>query len=706
MSKFGFDPEEYRPKTAPAAAVDVKYRAAVLAAARAYFAQGWALLPVGRDKRPLLGYSALRTIKTAAELESVWAAEPDAGVAAVCAASRFVVIDTDPRNGSGAALQELAARLGTPLTSTVVVRTQGGGRHYFFRAPPDAKSYPAQVHGKRGLDIKFNGYVVLPPSRGEKGEYSWEVGCSGLEVEPPPPPAGWLPGADLENPDSHAAERAHAPASIIVAPAVYAELESALKTLDPEMPYPEWLRVLYGLSRLSDAERAHALAREWSLRSRRPGHTATAFESKWRSVSRERSAVSYETVFWAARQTGWAGVPTPAAEPHPEEPHPLGLARAAHSGAGAVATLEYIFDDFMSTGVNVVAGAPGVGKTTLVVPLALAVAHLCAADYPLRPQVRRNLIIVTESVIQVQRTVYSVCRYGNTGARVEDFERRVRVIAAQRMDPRRVAAVAAEYRAWTVDNARADGTQHAALPLVVFDTANAVFDLENENDNAEVGRALAVIKQAFADFPVIIVSHAAKANGMAETLELSPRGASAWTGDAQGVYTVFRDGEHPDSPRVLKTQKVRFPTAYNELAFELVQNTEQHPDVLGYPRPVWFTHATATPLRPGERQQRKLDEREQREADDWDRLCWAMVELVRAQPGHARSHYERLPTAAGGPRGSQERKMRAVDSLLEDGVLERVELEQARGRTNHYLQVNETVACAQLSRFSLRRPND
>ena len=349
----------------------------------------------------------------------------------------------------------------------------------------------------------------------------------------------------------------------------------------------------------------------------------------------------------------------------------------------------------MSTGVNVIAGAPGVGKTTLVVPLALATAHLCPGDYVLRPAVRRNVIIITESVVQVQRVIYSLHSWGCTGHSAADFDDRVRVIPAQRLDPQVVAQVATEYADWTVNNPTATpGEEFKALPLVVFDTANAVFDLENENDNAEVGRAMAYIKQAFAGFPIMIISHSAKVNGMVETDALSPRGASAWTGDAQGVYTVFKDGDAPESPRVLKAVKVRFPTAFNELAFDLVQHREQHTDVLGYAREVWFSHSTARPLKPGERAQLKVDIKEQREQDDWLRLCDELLELVRRDAGRARSYYEQLPQARGGARGSQPRKERAVESMLNDGSLERVELEQPRGRANHYLRVNEDVVAS------------
>jgi hypothetical protein len=245
-----------------------------------------------------------------------------------------------------------------------------------------------------------------------------------------------------------------------------------------------------------------------------------------------------------------------------------------------------------------------------------------------------------------------------------------------------------------VDNEKADGTTFVALPLVVFDTANAVFDLENENDNAEVGRAMAYIKQAFAEFPIVIVSHTAKALGQGESDYLSPRGASAWTGDAQGVYTVFKDGEEQDAPRVLKATKVRFPVAFPELTFDLVSNKETHKDVLGYDKEIWFSHSVARPLKPGERVQIKEDRKESKERLEWDRICHDMIELVRRDPGKSRSYYERLPVTQGGVKCSQERKERALESLLNDGSLERVELEKPQGRANHYIRVNEEVVNA------------
>jgi hypothetical protein len=50
-----------------------------------------------------------------------------------------------------------------------------------------------------------------------------------------------------------------------------------------------------------------------------------------------------------------------------------------------------------------------------------------------------------------------------------------------------------------------------------------------------------------------------------------------------------------------------------------------------------------------------------------------------------------LAVAQGGVKCSQERKERAIESLLNDGSLQRIELEVPKGRANHYLIVNEDV---------------
>jgi len=617
-----------------------------------------------------------------------WATDPDAGIGVSLYDSGLLALDIDPRNGGREALDAIEAEHGV-LHSDCTATTQGGGEHRLFTADPEM-TYPATLG--EGLDLKHHGYICVAPTLGPTGDYKWEAGRSPLSKSHPAQPSP-LP--------SLIASRARAPVNFslterggvpVATAQTFDDLRSALKNVDAD-DYATWVNV--GMVLKPYGENGYKVWTEWAATSDK--FDAAAQRRKWdRDLSTPHS-ITYRSIFRMAIDNGWAGNHAPvksAATGQGTEAHPLSLSRAQESGASAVTVFEYLYDDFMSTGVNVIAGAPGVGKTTLVVPLALATAHLCPADYIMKPAVRRNVIIITESVVQVQRVIYSLHSWGCSGHRAGDFEERVRVISAQRLDPLIVAQVADEYRDWTVDNPKADGSMFKALPLVVFDTANAVFDLENENDNAEVGRAMALTKQHFAAFPVIIVAHAAKANGMMETDQLSPRGAGAWTGDAQGVYTVFKDGDPEDSPRVLKAVKVRFPLRYPELTFDLVSHKERHNDVLGYPVDMWFSHSIARPLAGGERLQMREDRKEAKEQESWSKLCDELMDLIRRDAGRGRSHYERLPVAQGGVKASQERKERALTSLLNDGSVERIELETPKGRANHYLRVNEEVAAA------------
>lgn len=678
-----------------------------LAYALAYAERGWAVLPVwsvdehgqcrcGRPnaekghkagKHPhsaLAPHGHYDATTDAERIKEWWATDPQAGIGVSLAASGLIALDIDPQNNGPDTLAALEAEHGV-LHSDCVATTQGGGEHRLFAADSEM-SYPASLGP--GLDLKHNGYICVAPTLGPSGAYYWQAGKSPISQSKPAQPSE-LPSLIAQKgrrpTDYSLTERGGIP---VATAQTFDDLRSALEYVDAD-DYTTWVNV--GMVLKPYGENGYKVWTEWSARSDK--FNAAAQRKKWERDIDEPHSITYRSIFRNAIDNGWPGNTRSEQNSEPEQ-HPLSLSRAEGSGASGVKMFEYIFDDFMSTGVNVLAGAPGVGKTTLIVPMALATAHLCPADYQLKPAIRRNVIIITESVVQVQRVIYSVYSWGYTGTPASEFDARVKVIAAQRLDPKVVSQVAEEYKSWTVPNQKADGGIYEALPLVVFDTANAVFDLENENDNAEVGKAMAYVKQAFAAFPIIIVSHTAKINGTGETDFLSPRGASAWAGDAQGVYMVFKDGETNDSPRVLKATKVRFPVAFPELTFDLVSNKESHKNVLGYEKDIWFMHSVARPLSPGERAQLKEDIKEAQEHENWQKLCGAMVQLIRDFPGRSRSFYEQLPKAKGGAHGAQTRKEKAVESLLNDGILVRVELEKPRGRANHYLRVDEAVLSA------------
>ena len=57
--------------------------------------------------------------------------------------------------------------------NTLSVRTQSGGRHFYYRMPEGIPSFN-HTHALEGLDLKgYGGYVILPNSQGQYGTYEF-----------------------------------------------------------------------------------------------------------------------------------------------------------------------------------------------------------------------------------------------------------------------------------------------------------------------------------------------------------------------------------------------------------------------------------------------------------------------------------------------------------------------------------------------------
>lgn len=319
MSKFGFDPDEFRPSGSVRRVVESALRSSgaadtTLDYALRYVALGWYVLPVRIDKKPVDGYGLNSATNDPAVVRRIWGEQhPDAGIAVACEKSGLVVLDIDPRNDGLATLAELEAEHGR-LYSAVAAATQGGGEHRFFRAEPDCV-YPGTLG--YGVDVKHRGYVVVEPSAGTEGVYRWlpeRDPTRGSEPTEAPAP---LAQYSRRGPAAQLAPTLVHPGSVVVAPEVYADLRAALRAIPPESPYPEWFAVLQGLSRLADSQSAYQLAHEWSTRSRKPGHTESALKQKWRSCMREPYTVNYQKVFYLADQhdKSWRGADNPNPPP-------------------------------------------------------------------------------------------------------------------------------------------------------------------------------------------------------------------------------------------------------------------------------------------------------------------------------------------------------------------------------------------------------
>lgn len=160
-------------------------------AAEWYAARGIPVFPCRpRGKEPLIqgGFHAATIDKEL--IRRWWERWPEANIAVPTgAASGWLVVDVDPRNGGDATMEDWIARFGRwPATAEAL--TGGGGRHIIFRHEGGLRCRPLGP----GVDLKAEGgYIVVAPSVHPSGNrYQWD-GLAGAEallnLAAPP---GWL----------------------------------------------------------------------------------------------------------------------------------------------------------------------------------------------------------------------------------------------------------------------------------------------------------------------------------------------------------------------------------------------------------------------------------------------------------------------------------------------------------------------------------
>ena len=218
--------------------------------------------------------------------------------------------------------------------------------------------------------------------------------------------------------------------------------------------------------------------------------------------------------------------------------------------------VRWVVPGVVEEGVVTMAGARGVGKTTALLPLALGVAGLHAEGYPLAPKADRwrHVVYIVEQVSQAERVIAGIVEHSGWGITWEDVEARVHIVESRRMEPRAVAGVGQVYRERFTRVV--DGVE--LLPLVVFDTQASIFEMQNENDNAEASRIMALLKQEFAGLPAWIVGHVAKASiGRDDVSAITARGAGAFEADAIANFYLTSEGEGMNQQRYFSIGKTR-----------------------------------------------------------------------------------------------------------------------------------------------------
>ena len=118
-----------------------------------------------------------------ATIQGWWGREPEYNVAVMAKNSGFFVLDVDPRNGGDESYFRLEETLEGDIPNTITQITgeykiRGvvkRGFHLFFKAP-EGLNYHKDLSklGFSGIDIKYNGYTMLAPSRHLSGvTYEW-----------------------------------------------------------------------------------------------------------------------------------------------------------------------------------------------------------------------------------------------------------------------------------------------------------------------------------------------------------------------------------------------------------------------------------------------------------------------------------------------------------------------------------------------------
>lgn len=248
--------------------------------------------------------------------------------------------------------------------------------------------------------------------------------------------------------------------------------------------------------------------------------------------------------------------------------HEVWSSRVINSADYMIAT-DWVIDDLISEKLTIIAGAPGVGKTTCLFGVFATAAGFKDLDSPLKATFRRKILWVSEHPEQIQQLMEAISKkyIGNDGMPLylkEDINQWLIVVEAFRANVAELSALGN----FAIDYSVIDEDDNQIEPLVILDTANACLDLEDENKNSEVGKFVSAIKEHLIKrhIPVVLIAHTPKAVQRKEFSMLTARGAGAFEGDAHATGFVFQDFEI--GARVFKMAKRRYRISHDEYLFK------------------------------------------------------------------------------------------------------------------------------------------
>jgi hypothetical protein len=492
----------------------------------------------------------------------------------------LVCLDVDMKHASGptnVAIQRMAkyVKANNMLTE---VSVSGRGRHVFLwvKVPPvkDLILPKYKLGGGQELEVfglpNSAGKSVLLSGNAVAGEFQEAVDLYDLLKD-----WGIIEQHQLQEPKSTAPS---APPSQsfdftqLGSRIEDSDIDRAIKALhhiSPDCDYDQWIEIGQALH-TEFGENGLGPWMTWSMAGAKFAGTKD-IEVHWKSFHQGKG-VGIGTLFKHAKDAGWepptkqserkSAVEDFAAVISQAQAPAAPVAQDAPQGwperqltIGQIKPIRYMVKGFWAHSFMVLAGQPGIGKTTAVISLCMVMAGIKAKDCELTATKKRKTIIVTEDSDQVERTLTGYARH--YGINSQTLSQWFVIIDAKRSNVKDLLMLAHNVINHTIDNIR---------PLLVLDTANATMDIDNENDNSEVGAYIAALKQTIyiqLDTPVCIITHTNKTISKADS-DATARGASAFTGDATLTGVLFED---ETKTRYMRLVKTRYQPNFREIKF-------------------------------------------------------------------------------------------------------------------------------------------
>ena len=494
----------------------------------------------------------------------------------ISASGNFLVcLDVDMKHASGptnVAIQRMAKYVKQHKMLTEV-SVSGRGRHVFLWVSPPKEADQVlpkyKLGGGQELEVfglpNSAGKSVLLSGNSVVGEFQEAVDLYALlqdwgiieqhqlqEPKPAPPSQSFdftQLGSRLEDSDLDRAVK-------------------ALHHISPDCDYDQWIELGQALH-TEFGEAGLGPWMTWSMAGAKFAGTKD-IEVHWKSFHQGKG-VGLGTLYKHAKDAGWEA-PTKQTE---RKSAVEDFAAVISQSQAPVATdapdpswpelaldltklnpIDYLIEGFMAHSFFILAGQPGVGKTTAVLSMCMVMAGFSVDGCEIHAKKKRKSIIVTEDSDQIIRTLFAYSKH----YKINNLNDWFVVIDARRSNVKDLLRLAHNIERHTVNGIK---------PLLVLDTANATMDIDNENDNSEVGAYIAAIKQTIfiqQKAPVCILTHTNKTISRQDS-DAMARGASAFTGDATLTGVLFMD---EDNQRYLKLTKTRYEPAFREIKFDSI----------------------------------------------------------------------------------------------------------------------------------------